>query len=124
MGLLLMFEEYRKQVADGNILLQEDHFVTDFHRRVFKAILNMQKSENGFQFAMLGEEFTPDEMGRIQKMEMARRELTQNGPTVFQTTVQALRAVCEDTKNKDADLQTRLETIRKSKLHKGKDQKE
>ena len=124
LGLLLMFEEYRKQVADGNILLQEDHFVTDFHRRVFKAILNMQKSENGFQFAMLGEEFTPDEMGRIQKMEMARRELTQNGPTVFQTTVQALRAVCEDTKNKDADLQTRLETIRKSKLHKGKDQKE
>ena len=123
-GMLLMFEEYRREVAAGRILLEPTDFITDFYRRVFQAILKLQNSEQGFAFAMLGQDFSPDEMGRIQKAEMARRELTQNGPQVFRSTVENLRALSEAARNKDADLQTRLENIRKSKLHKRKGQDE
>ena len=123
-GMLLMFEEYRRAVATGKIELEETDFVTEFNRRVFSAILKMQNSESGFQFALLGESFSPDEMGRIQKAEMTRRELTQNGPEVFQSAVENLHAVSEKAQSKDADLQTRLESIRKSKLHKRKDRNE
>ena len=119
-GLLLMFEEYRREVAAGRILLEPSDFITDFYRRVFEAILKLQNSETGFQFALLGQDFSPDEMGRIQKAELSRRELTQNGPEIFRSTVESLRALSEKARLKDADLQTRLENIRKSKLHKRK----
>ncbi len=123
-GMLLMFEEYRREVAAGRIQLTAENFITEFYRKVFEAILKLQNSESGFQFALLGEEFSPDEMGRIQKAEMSRRELTQNGPDVFKSTVRNLVALSEELQNKDVDLQTRLENIRKLKLHKRKDPNE
>lgn len=119
-GMLLMFEEYRREVAAGRILLEPTDFITDFYRRVFEAILKLQNSESGFDFALLGQDFSPDEMGRVQKAEMSRRALTQNGPEIFRGTVANLRALSEQTRTKDADLQTRLENIRKLKLHKRK----
>lgn len=123
-GLLLMFEEYRREVAAGRIELAAEDFVTAFHRRVFEAIMRQQAGEDGFRFAMLGEEFTPDEMGRIRKMEVARRELTENGPSVFRSTVETLRNIRNENRAKEGDLQSRLEYLRKSKLHKGKEQSE
>ncbi|MBE6529542.1 MAG: DNA primase [Ruminococcaceae bacterium] len=123
-GLLLMFEEYRREVVSGRIQLEATDFVTDFYRRVFESILKLQNSESGFQFALLGEDFSPDEMGRIQKAEMTRRELTQNGPDVFRNTVKNLRAISEQSRSKNTDLQTKLENIRKLKLHKRKDPNE
>ena len=119
-GMLLMFDEYRREVAAGRILLEPTDFITDFYRRVFEAILKLQNSESGFDFALLGQDFSPDEMGRVQKAEMSRRALTQNGPEIFRGTVANLRALSEQTRTKDADLQTRLENIRKLKLHKRK----
>ena len=124
LGLLLLFEEYRQEVASGKVVLTAEDFVTAFHRRVFEAIERMQESEEGFRFALLGETFTPDEMGRIQSMEMARRELTENGPEVFKVSVDTLRRVSERSKNKESDLQSRLDYLRKSKLHKGKESNE
>ncbi len=123
-GMLLMFEEYRREVVAGRIKLEASDFVTEFYKKVFEAILKLQNSESGFQFALLGEDFSPDEMGRIQKAEMTRRELTQNGPDVFRETVNNLCVLSEKARVKDADLQTRLETIRKTKLHKRKDRNE
>ena len=119
-----MFEEYRREVAAGRIELAAEDFVTAFHRRVFEAIMRQQAGEDGFRFAMLGEEFTPDEMGRIRKMEVARRELTENGPSVFRSTVETLRNIRNENRAKEGDLQSRLEYLRKSKLHKGKEQSE
>ena len=84
----------------------------------------MQASEDGFRFAMLGEVFTPDEMGRIQKAEMARRELTENGPSAFKAAVETLQKVAEQSRNKEGDLQSRIDYLRKAKLHKGKGQNE
>lgn len=123
-GLLLLFEEYRREVAAGKVTLTAEDFVTAFHRRVFEEIMRMQASEDGFRFAMLGEVFTPDEMGRIQKAEMARRELTENGPSAFKAAVETLQKVAEQSRNKEGDLQSRIDYLRKAKLHKGKGQNE
>ena len=84
----------------------------------------MQASEDGFRFALLGEVFTPDEMGRIQKAEMARRELTENGPAAFRAAAETLRKIAEQSRNKEGDLQSRIDYLRKAKLHKGKEQSE
>ncbi len=121
LGLLLLMNEYRADVASGRTELKPEDFITSFNRRVFEAVMKMQSRETGFQFAMLGEEFNPDEMGRIQKMEVARRELTENGPSVFYSSVETLRDVAKEIKIKDADVSTQLEFLRKTKRRKGKD---
>ena len=84
--------------------------------------MQMHASESGFHFELLGDAFTPDEMGRIKKMEVARQQLTQNGTEVLVSSIQTLR----DAKNKEAmkssDLTEHLAFLRakKAKLHKGK----
>lgn len=122
LGLLLIFEEYRNEISRGTIELGADSFVTDFHRRVFESVMRLHAGELGFRFELLGEDFSPDEMGRIEKMEIARQQLSQNGIEVLRSAVQTLR----DSKNKEAmknsDLTTRLAFLREKKanLHKGK----
>ena len=120
LGMLLIFGEYRRAVADGSIGLCADDFVTSFHRRVFEKMMEMDASELGFRFELLGECFTPDEVGRIKKMEVTRQALTQNGPEVFRSAVETLRSVREEKEIGKGDLSARLEYLRKKQLHKGK----
>jgi hypothetical protein len=117
-----MFSEYRDAVERGEIPLCANDFITSFHRRVFEAVMRGHASEAGFRYEMLGEEFTPDEMGRISETEMSRRQLTQNGPEVFRSAVAVLRSVKEKEDMRGEDLGTRLAYLRekKAKLHKGK----
>ena len=120
LGMLLLFGEYRTEVGAGRIALTADDFITTFHRRVFEAVMEMQNSPGGFQFAMLGEYFSPDEMGRIQKMEMTRRNLTHNGPEVFRSTVNGLRElrVQKDLQKEDLGAQLAYYREKKAKIQK------
>ena len=80
----------------------------------------MQASERGFRMELLGESFTPDEMGRMQGMLVARQELTNNGPEVFRSAVGILLEIKERNEAKKGDLASQLAFIRrKSKTHKG-----
>lgn len=126
LGLMLLREEYRSAVASGEIPLAASDFVTDFHRRIFESVLKMHQSELGFRFELLGADFSPDEMGRIEKMEVSRQELSENGPTVFRSAVSVLQEASKKKAMENSDLNTRLAYLRekKAKLHKGKvDQK-
>ena len=122
LGLLLMFSEYRDAVESGDVALSADDFITSFHKRVFEAIMTNHASPSGFRFEMLGVDFTPDEMGRIEKTEMSRQQLTQNGPEVFKSAVSALKSVKAKESLASEDLNTRLAYLRekKAKLHKGR----
>ena len=121
LGLLLIFGEYRGAVANGSIPLTAEDFATDFHRRVFERVMELDQSEFGFRFELLGQFFTADEVGRIEKMEVARQALTQNGPEVFRSAIETLRSIRREKELDKGDLSARLEYLRQKKqLHKGK----
>ena len=115
LGLLLLREEHRHAVETGKIPLSGSDFVTDFNRRVFVAVMRMHASEHGLHEELLGEDFSPDEMGRIQKMEIARQQLTQNGEEVFRSAVQVLRDIGEQNSVKESSLSDRIEYLRKKR---------
>ncbi len=91
LGLMLMFDEFRQEAADGRAGINADDFVTSFGRRVFESLCRLELTENGFSKAMLGADFNIDELGRIEKIELERRALAKNDKEVFAAAVEALK---------------------------------
>ena len=117
-GLLLIYEEYRNAVQKGEIELGEEHFVTDFYRRVFVSIMRRHATEEGLSVALMGSEFTPDEMGRIEKAEVSRRQLSHYGPEVFRSSVEALKNEKKRLTVSEEGLDAHLEYLREKKRKK------
>ncbi len=120
LGLVLMDDGFRKEVAENSELLSPEDFFTSFGRRVFEAICRLERSDEGFSKAMLGQEFNADELGRIEKIELERRNLVRNDREVFLAAVSALRnearSLSED--DKFADLRRKQEAIKEAKERK------
>lgn len=91
LGLMLLFDDRRAEVASGKTELSAEDFCTSFGKRVFEAILELENSEGGFMYSMLGEKFTVDEMGRMQQMEHKRRQLVSNGSDVLLESIKTLK---------------------------------
>jgi DNA primase len=91
LGLLMIYDEYRNAVATGKVVLREDDFFTAFGRRAFATIMELQATPGGYSPSLLGQTFSPDEMGRLQQMERQRRTLSHNGPEVFRQSVDTLK---------------------------------
>ena len=53
--------------------------------------MTLETSDGGYEFALLGDEFSPDEMGRLTKLEQERRALTENGTSVLRAAVETLK---------------------------------
>ena len=92
LGLLLIYEEYRAAVAKGSVSLVADDFVTAFGKKVFSTLFEVYNSSDEFLPAMLGQYFTADEMGRLEKMRQSRLSLTENGRDVLDASIAALKA--------------------------------
>ena len=92
LGLLLIYDEYRQGVISGKIELSADDFVTAFGKKVFTAIIDVSKANGEFLYAMLGQYFTADEMGRLEKMRQNRLALTENGYDVLDVSISALKS--------------------------------
>ncbi len=90
MGLLLMRPEYRVGIIDGKFKLCEDDFVSEFNRRAFSKIMELEADDN-YAFSVLGEFFDTNEISRLGQMEMKRRSLTENGEEVFLRSIEALK---------------------------------
>lgn len=91
LGLLLMYEEHRAAIVRGTVSLTVDDFYSDFAKRVFAAIMELQTGEDGFSFSLLGEQFDPDEMGRLVRCQQKRCALSENGTSVLRASTEALR---------------------------------
>ena len=102
LGLLLLYGEHRKAVATGQIPLTRDSFVTAFHRNAFTVIMTLEESDGGFDFALLGEYFSVEEMGRLARLEQARRALTENGTSVLRAAADTLAQAKESHAAKEA----------------------
>lgn len=118
LGLMLMDETFRRKAASGKAGVESTDFATEFGRRVFDAVCELENSEGGFSKALLPRLFTADEMGRIEKIELARRNLTRNDDPVFDAAVQALHQERKNaTKTDDpfADLRQKREQTKEAK---------
>ena len=109
LGLMLIYDEYRAGVLSGNYKLETNDFVTDFNRRVFDAVMRLEK-EGGYSFSLLGEVFNTDEISRIQSMDVKRRMLTDNGAEVFSKCIEALK---EQKVQSSTDGEDTLDSIQK-----------
>ncbi len=89
-GLLLIFDEYRAAIAADKISLAKEDFFSEFHARVFEEVIGLERGD-GYDFSLLGESFSPDEMGRLEGLIRKRRELSENGMDVFVKCVETLK---------------------------------
>ena len=89
-GLMLLFDEYRSAVIAKKVELYAEDFFSDFHRRVFEQVCLLE-SDGGYDFALLGQFFSPEEMGRLEGLVQKRRELTENGLDVLRGCAETLR---------------------------------
>ena len=90
LGMLLLFPEHRKAVRTGKVALTAADFFTEFGRRVFEAIEENDR-DGSFASSVLGQIFTPEEEGRITRMQLSRSALSDNGAAVFAENAAALR---------------------------------
>lgn len=91
LGILLMYDEHREAVRNRKIEISADDFFTSLGRKIFEKIMELQNSDGGFSIDVMGEDFSPDEMGRIQKLVTQRESLADNGTRVLQSNVDALK---------------------------------
>lgn len=122
LGMMLMFPEYREQVAKGKTELSGEDFFTAFGRKVFEEIIRATQAPEGFSPVVLEQALSPEEMGRVQGMEQKRRMLSQNGPEVFHASVEALRGARERREDREnADVLSGIEGILARKARKPKE---
>lgn len=118
LGLILIYDEFRRAAADGSAGIGGTDFVTEFGRRVFETVCGLERSETGFSKAMLGQYFSADELGRIEKIELERRALAKNDREVFDASIAAIRkerGAATDADDPFADLRRKQEEAKKAK---------
>ena len=116
LGIILLFpEEFSK--CDS---ISEEDFVTNFSRRVFKAVTDLYK-ENITDLSSLNECFTPEETARIFDMRHRRSELVSNGTNALNEQIAALKKEKAKVQTKsgsissDDDLMNLISKARKDK---------
>ncbi len=87
-GILLIHPEYVSLKVDGEEL-KEDDFFTDLGKRLFSFIVEKNR-EGSFSISHLVENFPQEEVSRAVKLQMSRRELS-NDDKAFLTYASALR---------------------------------
>ena len=88
-GLLLLYPEHRKKVFEQN-LLSDENFFTDLNKRIFAYMRDAYISKDD-SHADLDAYFTPEEIGRITKMKLARMSLSDNGEQVLLDSISSLK---------------------------------
>lgn len=120
LGLLLIFDEYRKEIVKEDPIIAADDFTTALGRRIFEAIAELERSEQGFSRAMLGQSFNLDELGRIERIAQDRRSLARNDREVFLELVDNVKKA-KAASNESGDVGDELERLREQfKKNKGK----
>ncbi len=90
LGMMLFEPGYIEKECDG-AAVDEDDFYTAFNKRVFCSIRGIIRDEGSLDIGVLGSEYTPDEMGRITGMRIARAMLENNSTPVFEENVRVMR---------------------------------
>ncbi len=98
LAMMMIFDEYRHDVASGKTELRAEDFATSFGRRVFETLCLLENSEGGYSKALLGQYFSVEEISRLEKIEIERRRLSRNDKEVFVSCIDALKKQKEESK--------------------------
>ena len=122
LGLMLIYDEFRRDAANKTVPISADDFVTSFSRRVFEALCKLENSEAGYSKAMLGQMFDIDELGRIERIEIDRRRLARNDRDVFMSCIDSIKQeknkLSEQSNDPFEDLRKMQEAIKNKKKDK------
>ncbi len=100
LALMMIYEEYRRAAVIDKELCEKD-FVTDFGRRVFEKIVELENTGQ-FSESAMGEFFSVDEMSRLKKIQLDRASLSNNSREVFFDCIRTMkREKIEGTENTD-----------------------
>ncbi len=89
LALLMLYPEHRALVSESSIITEDD-FLTDFGRRVFNKILELE-SLGGYDESLMGESFDVDELSRLKKLQLDRMSLSDNSKKVFEDCIRTLK---------------------------------
>lgn len=78
-------------------------FLTSFHKRVYTALINIMKDSEKFTLSLLGESFSPEEMGRISGISAKNHEFDINSD-VFDDCVKVLKNRSSDINSKGSEI--------------------
>ncbi len=87
LGILALYPERIPETV-SRVGLTEEDFVTEFNRRVFRKMTDCGAS---FDIALLGQDFTQDEISRVVQNTVSRQGLTQNGIAVIEQCANKLK---------------------------------
>ena len=87
---MLIYDEYRAAVMSGKVELEKEDFFSEFYSKVFSHICELE-SGGEYDFSLLGQFFSPEEIGRLEGLMQKRRELAENGFDVFLQCAEALK---------------------------------
>lgn len=118
LAMMMIFDEYRHGVATGSIDLKSEDFVTSFGKKVFDTLCMLESSAEGYSRAVLGQYFSLDEIARLEKIEVERRQLSRNDRAVFDACIKSLREQKAD--NDGVTGQDLLELIRQKRVRSDK----
>jgi DNA primase len=113
LGLMLYRPEYIQLSADKG-LLEADMFFSELNRRLYTKICECHEA-GGFDFGMLSEGFSQEEISKAAEMVARRRKLSDNGTQAFLDSVAALAKESEKIKNRgeNTDIFSVIERRRK-----------
>ena len=112
LGMLLLFPEYTLKIKQGAIELSADDFFTAFGKKVFEKITELTDEVGRFEFGMLGEVFSPDEMGRITELRIRREKLSLNSEDVLSDSINKLKNEAGKTSSGLSDIEKILKQKR------------
>ena len=109
LGLMLLYPEHRKRVFNEDLLCDDD-FVTELNKRIFTAIKQAYAADDD-RLVTLNESFTPEEMGRISKMKVARMNVASSDVSILTECIETLRRSVEKKDAKNTDTIDKLNEI-------------
>ncbi len=74
-GILACLFRFPDKTEYVSSLISPEHFITDFHRRVFTVFCREMKENTAFSLSLFSDEFNDEEMGKITGIEAKNREI-------------------------------------------------
>ena len=90
LGLLIFHPEHMKRTVEEG-LISPDDFYTELNRRIFETLLECYY-EGRELWGIMNERFSPDEVGRIKRMQLSRMNLSNNGDEVLVDLISCLKS--------------------------------